>query len=243
MEIGVAEVDEGFSEDLGDWPEAPERIVNRQSANISSGVNVDDILIGPMGEASIREQAAIIKSKGLPNVTITIVGIWFSTDKDYGEEDEVSTILRAELGEVVDMVLSHKIFSRVKINLEMPSIEGIVVGGGSILLVNASSPVSVGAESVGHILVLEALCYGGDFATATDVAVASEAKVGTKSVSLDKDVVEMDPCTAILVGADSILCPSELTGVSSLRPKHVCVASAFGEAITKIYGSTETIVY
>ncbi|KAF9869954.1 hydantoinase/oxoprolinase [Colletotrichum karsti] len=365
---------------FADWPKALKRIINGHSAIIPGGCNIDGTLIGPIDEAAIREQAAIIKSKGLKNVAI--IGIGCSTDKDYHQEDEVSKILRAELGEDVNIVLSHniagpgllarenatilnasilnfaqrtirafigamrriglqcplyltsnsghllpfaeamqapiKIFSSgatnsirgaaflskdeidqsgsivvdiggttsdvgyllkngyprlsksytelagVKVNLEMPSVESIGLGGGSILHVNDDGSVAVGPDSVGHDLVTKALCFGGNVATATDLAVASGANIGNTAVSLSGDIVEKgkerlrkmlesvidraklsaDPCTVILVGGGSILCPSELTGVSKVvLPEHAGVANAIGAAIAKIYGSAETIVY
>ncbi|KAL0935436.1 hydantoinase [Colletotrichum truncatum] len=365
---------------FADWPKALKRIINGHSAIIPGGCNIDGTLIGPIDPAVVREQAAIIKSKGLKNVAV--IGIGCSTDKDYHQEDEVSKILRSELGEDVNIILSHniagpgllarenatilnasilnfaqrtirafigamrriglqcplyltsnsghllpfseamqapiKIFSSgatnsirgaaflamnaidqsgsivvdiggttsdvgyllkngyprlsksytalagVKVNLEMPSVESIGLGGGSILHTNEDGSVAVGPDSVGHDLVSKSLCFGGDVATATDIAVASGAKIGNTPVSLSSDSLEKgkarirkmleavidraklspEPCTVILVGGGSILCPSELTGVSKVvLPEHAGVANAIGAAIAKIYGSAETIIH
>ncbi|KAF6818768.1 hydantoinase [Colletotrichum sojae] len=365
---------------FADWPKALKRIINGHSAIIPGGVNIDGTLIGPIDEAAVREQAALIKTKGLKNVAV--VGIGCSTDKDYQQEDKVSEVLRQELGDDVNIVLSHniagpgllarenatilnasilnfaqrtirafigamrriglrcplyltsnaghllpfseamqapiRIFSSgatnsirgaaflardavgesgsivvdiggttsdvgyllkngyprlsksytalagVKVNLEMPSVESIGLGGGSILHINKDGSVAVGPDSVGHDLVTKALCFGGEVATATDVAVALGASVGSKPVTLSEDVVEKgkgrirkmlesvidraklspEACTVILVGGGSILCPAELTGVSRVvLPKHAGVANAIGAAIAKIYGSAETIVH
>ncbi|KAK2774478.1 hydantoinase [Colletotrichum kahawae] len=365
---------------FADWPKALKRIINGHSAIIPGGCNIDGTLIRPIDEAAIREQAAIIRSKGLKNVAV--VGIGCSTDKDYHQEEEVSKILRNELGEDVNIVLSHniagpgllarenatilnasilnfaqrtikafigamrriglqcplyltsnsghllpfseamqapiKIFSSgatnsirgaaflasdaidqsgsivvdiggttsdvgyllkngyprlsksytalagVKVNLEMPSVESIGLGGGSILHVGDDGTVAVGPDSVGHDLVIKALCFGGEVATATDIAVASGAKIGNVTVDLPTDTIEKgkarvrkmlesvidraklspEPCTVILVGGGSVLCPPELTGVSKVvLPEHAGVANAIGAAIAKIYGSAETIVY
>ncbi|TDZ20560.1 putative D-/L-hydantoinase subunit A [Colletotrichum orbiculare MAFF 240422] len=367
---------------FADWPRALKRIVDGHSAIIPGGVNIDGTLIGPVDEAAVREQAAVIRSKGLANVAV--VGIGCSADRTYRQEDEVAGILRAELGGHVNIVLSRtmagpgllarenatilnaailnfaqrtirafigamrriglrcplyltsnaghllpfseamrapiRIFSSgatnsirgaaflardaidrsgsivvdiggttsdvgyllsngyprlsrsytelagVKVNLEMPSVESIGLGGGSILRVvdGATGSVAVGPDSVGHDLVTRALCFGGDVATATDVAVASGANIGTHPVSLDAAVVAAgagrirkmlesavdraklspEPCTVILVGGGAVLCPRELAGVGRVvLPEHAGVANAVGAAIAKIYGSAETIVH
>ncbi|TDZ33815.1 putative D-/L-hydantoinase subunit A [Colletotrichum spinosum] len=162
---------------------------------------------------------------------------------------------------------SYTELAGVKVNLEMPSVESIGLGGGSILRVvndGATGSVAVGPDSVGHDLVTRALCFGGDVATATDVAVASGANIGTHPVSLDAAVVAAgagrirkmlesavdraklspEPCTVILVGGGAVLCPRELAGVGRVvLPEHAGVANAVGAAIAKIYGSAETIVH
>ncbi|TQN63946.1 putative D-/L-hydantoinase subunit A, partial [Colletotrichum shisoi] len=170
---------------------------------------------------------------------------------------------------------SYTALAGVKVNLEMPSVESIGLGGGSILHTSGGggggedggdgSSVTVGPDSVGHDLVTKALCFGGDVTTATDVAVASSgASIGTTAVSLPAEVIDKgkarirkmleavidraklspEPCTVILVGGGSILCPTELAGVSKVVvPEHAGVANAIGAAIAKIYGSAETIVH
>lgn len=153
----------------------------------------------------------------------------------------------------------------VKVNLEMPSVESIGLGGGSILhIAENTNHVTVGPDSVGHHLTEKALCFGGAVATATDVAVAvSGAAVGTAKVSLpeetaaranvritkmledciDRVKLSPDPCPVILVGGGAILCPSSLAGVSEVVvPAHAGVANAIGAAIAKVYGSAELIV-
>ncbi|WQF87079.1 Putative hydantoinase A/oxoprolinase, hydantoinase/oxoprolinase, ATPase, nucleotide binding protein [Colletotrichum destructivum] len=167
---------------------------------------------------------------------------------------------------------SYTALAGVKVNLEMPSVESIGLGGGSILHTGGgggggddNGSVTVGPDSVGHDLVTKALCFGGDVTTATDVAVASSgASIGNTAVSLPAEVIDKgkarirkmleavidraklspEPCTVILVGGGSILCPTELTGVSKVVvPEHAGVANAIGAAIAKIYGSAETIVH
>ena len=154
----------------------------------------------------------------------------------------------------------------VKVNLEMPSVESVGLGGGSILHISTQDgsgerKVRVGPDSVGHDLLTKALCFGGETATATDVAVAGGANIGspnpvmlppettTKAKARMKRMLESvidrvklspEPCTVILVGGGVILCPPELKGVDKiLIPEHAGVANAIGAAMAKIYGSAE----
>ncbi|OHW99935.1 hydantoinase [Colletotrichum incanum] len=159
---------------------------------------------------------------------------------------------------------SYTALAGVKVNLEMPSVESIGLGGGSIIHKGEDGSVAVGPDSVGHDLVTKALCFGGGVTTATDVVVASGANVGNTAVSLPTEVVEKgkaqirkmleavidraklspEPCTVILVGGGSILCPTELSGVSQVVvPEHAGVANAIGASIARIYGSAETIIH
>ncbi|KAJ0163191.1 Hydantoin utilization protein A [Colletotrichum tanaceti] len=172
---------------------------------------------------------------------------------------------------------SYTALAGVKVNLEMPSVESIGLGGGSILHYDTGggdhdhdNSVTVGPDSVGHDLVTKALCFGGDVTTATDIAVASSSGagigigIGNTAVSLPAEVIDKakarirkmleavidraklspEPCTVILVGGGSVLCPTELTGVRRVVvPEHAGVANAIGAAIAKIYGSAETIVH
>jgi len=145
----------------------------------------------------------------------------------------------------------------------MPSVESIGLGGGSLVHVGTHEQVLVGPDSVGHDLLTKALCFGGSIPTATDIAVLSGAEVGTGKVDLPKSTVmkaaarmrkmlesvidrtklSPDPCTVILVGGGSILCPTELNGVNKIvLPEHAGVANAIGAAIAKIFGSAELTV-
>ncbi|ROT38213.1 hydantoinase [Sodiomyces alkalinus F11] len=70
----------------------------------------------------------------------------------------------------------------VKVNLDMPSVESVALGGGSIVRVledghattgGGGPRVTIGPDSVGSALMTRALCFGGVIRTATDIAVAS----------------------------------------------------------------------
>ncbi|EXJ83122.1 hypothetical protein A1O1_06741 [Capronia coronata CBS 617.96] len=160
---------------------------------------------------------------------------------------------------------SYTDLAGVKVNLEMPSVESVGLGGGSIVhLSGDQQKVLIGPDSVGHDLSTRALCFGGSELTTTDIIVASgEVAIGTKPVSIpgsiivktkdrmkkmleaciDRSKSSPDPCTVILVGGGSILCPKELQGVEKIiLPEHAEVANAIGAAMAKISGSAEMIV-
>ncbi|PNH46479.1 hypothetical protein VD0004_g1697 [Verticillium dahliae] len=159
----------------------------------------------------------------------------------------------------------------VKINLDMPSVESIGLGGGSIIrevrTATSSVTVTVGPDSVGHALTSEAMCFGGSVPTATDIAIASspdELLIGDPAlVQLDSTVVacgadrmknmlealidriKLSPedCTVVLVGGGAILCPPTLKGVNHIiRSEYAGVANAIGAALAKIYGTAEAMV-
>ena len=153
----------------------------------------------------------------------------------------------------------------VKVNLEMPFVESVGLGGGSILHTTPDTgDVVVGPDSVGHDLLTKALAFGGDVPTATDVVVAAGGTaLGTHKVDMSPTLISKaqarmkklletcidrsknspDPCTVILVGGGSILCPPSLLGVSKIiLPEHAGVANAIGAAMAKISGSAELIV-
>jgi len=160
---------------------------------------------------------------------------------------------------------SYTDIAGVKVNLEMPSVESVGLGGGSIIHFGTEGEeVMVGPDSVGHDLLTKALSFGGSVATATDIVVASgDATLGTHKAELpdhlipkaklkmkklleaciDRSKNAPDPCTIILVGGGSILCPPELEGVSKIvLPEHAGVANAIGAAMAKISGSAELMV-
>jgi N-methylhydantoinase A/oxoprolinase/acetone carboxylase beta subunit len=164
----------------------------------------------------------------------------------------------------------------VKINLDMPSVESIGLGGGSIVRViekpSLSPQVTVGPDSVGYALTSEALSFGGQTPTATDIAISTfSCDVNTPALSIgdpslinlsptlvaaaqqrikylfesliDRIKLSADDCTVILVGGGAILCPPQLRGVGRIiRSEYAGVANAIGAALAKIYGSAEAFV-
>lgn len=158
----------------------------------------------------------------------------------------------------------------IKVKLEMPAVECIGLGGGSIIH-RSRETVRVGPQSVGHELTTKALCFGGSTPTATDVAVSLGANIGaTKSGSypelpdsvaaaansrikkmleciIDRAKLSPDPCDVILVGGGSILCPPGLLDNALVRsvtvPPHADVANAVGAATALVHGSAESIIH
>ncbi|MCZ7456119.1 hydantoinase/oxoprolinase family protein [Streptomyces sp. WMMC940] len=151
----------------------------------------------------------------------------------------------------------------VRTNFRMPDVLSIGIGGGS--RVRRNGPVTVGPDSVGYQVTRQALVFGGDTLTATDIAVAAgRADIGDRSLvaHLDKtlvrtalehiadgvqDVVDRmrtspAPVPVVAVGGGSILVPDELAGASKvLRPEHFAVANAIGAAMAQIGGEVDRV--
>ncbi|KAL8327684.1 hypothetical protein RB597_003822 [Gaeumannomyces tritici] len=160
--------------------------------------------------------------------------------------------------------------SGIKVNLEMPAVGSIGLGGGSVIH-RSGDVVRVGPQSVGHELTTKALCFGGNTPTATDVAVSLGVEIGAAkrgqypelpdSVAaaanlrikkmlesiVDRARLSPDPCDVILVGGGSILCPPGLLDDRLVRsvaiPPYANVANAVGAATTLVHGSAESIIH
>lgn len=152
----------------------------------------------------------------------------------------------------------------VRTNFRMPDILSVGLGGGS-LIQHDGDKVKVGPRSVGYALREQALSFGGDTFTASDVAVASGwAEFGDKELvaklpeqlieaaqreieqivadAVDRIKTTADAIPAILVGGGSILVRSAPPGVSVLhRPDHAGVANAIGAAIGQVSGEIDRI--
>ena len=152
----------------------------------------------------------------------------------------------------------------------MPHVTSIGLGGGSLVRSHPSSSsgparVTVGPDSVGYRITEEALVFGGQVLTATDIAVrAGDAEIGdSKAVDgVDRNLVS-DAKTRIktmleltldsmktssqlvpvyLVGGGAMLAPSDLSGVSKVHrfPHYEC-ANAVGAAIAQVAGSVDSV--
>jgi N-methylhydantoinase A/oxoprolinase/acetone carboxylase beta subunit len=152
---------------------------------------------------------------------------------------------------------------QVRTNFRMPDVLSLGLGGGS--LVRTDGDLTVGPESVGYKLDTQALVFGGDTLTATDLAVAGGlADIGDRGrlSSLNDGVVERglalvrrtvadtvdrmktspDPVPVVVVGGGSVLLGDELPGASELvKPEHFAVANAIGAAIAQVGGEVDRV--
>jgi len=152
----------------------------------------------------------------------------------------------------------------IRTNFRMPDVLSVGIGGGSHVTGPPDAPL-VGPESVGFRLTDQALVFGGDVLTATDVAVAAgRASIGEpdrvahlsgelvaatmQRIALDvADVVDRmrvtaDPLPVVAVGGGSVLLPDELPGVGAVhRPQNFAVANAIGAAIAQVGGEVDRV--
>lgn len=150
----------------------------------------------------------------------------------------------------------------VRTLFRMPDLLSIAIGGGTIISGDANI---VGPQSVGYRLGNEALVFGGETLTCTDIAVAAGLlDVGDKArVShLDKDLIERalstvhervteavdrmktdaTPVPLLAVGGGAMLIPEAMPGISEVvHVEHEAVANAVGAAIAQISGETDRI--
>jgi N-methylhydantoinase A/oxoprolinase/acetone carboxylase beta subunit len=153
----------------------------------------------------------------------------------------------------------------VRTNFRMPDVLSVGIGGGSRVRPDGVGGMRVGPDSVGYLVTEQALVFGGETLTATDIAVAAgRADIGDPSLvahldrtlvrtALDRiadgiqDVVDRmrtsaAPVPVVAVGGGSILVPDELEGASKvLRPDHFAVANAIGAAMAQIGGEVDRV--
>lgn len=154
----------------------------------------------------------------------------------------------------------------VRTAFSMPEVLSFGLGGGSIIRKTEEiQKVTVGPDSVGHLLTSEALVFDGNVMTATDVAVAcGKQRIGNADLVADippdvregarrqiKKVLESlvenmkvstAPVTVLLVGGGSILLMDDLQGVTDcIIPPHHDSANAVGAAIAKVAGGVDII--
>ncbi len=150
----------------------------------------------------------------------------------------------------------------VRTLFRMPDLVSIGLGGGS--LVDLSSHV-VGPRSVGYRLTEQALVFGGDRLTATDLAVAAglidlgdRRRVAHLPADLIQDVfrriaatledhvdrlkTESSDVTLLAVGGGAFLVPDGLAGVARVvRVDHGDCANAVGAAIAQVSGEVDQV--
>jgi N-methylhydantoinase A/oxoprolinase/acetone carboxylase beta subunit len=152
----------------------------------------------------------------------------------------------------------------VRTNFRMPDVLSIGLGGGSLVR-GRGADVTVGPDSVGYRLTEQALVFGGDVLTATDVAVAagrvaigdparvaelapSDVAAALERIGADvADVVDRmrisaDPLPVVAVGGGSVLLPDSFPGLGPVhRPEHFAVANAIGAAIAQVGGEVDRV--
>ena len=151
----------------------------------------------------------------------------------------------------------------VRTLFRMPDLLSMALGGGT--RVAASPSLAIGPTSVGFRLTEQALVFGGDTLTVTDVAVAAglidlgdRARVASLPAALvrealariqvmieegvDRMKTEAAEVPLIAVGGGSFLVPPRLAGVSEvLNVPHQAVANAVGAAIAQVSGEVDQI--
>lgn len=150
----------------------------------------------------------------------------------------------------------------VRTAFSMPEVASVGLGGGSHIHGDYHS-IDVGPDSVGHRLTVDALAFGGDILTATDIFVAAGGVVkdslrvpkvapsvlagARKQISnmLQQVIEEMKvsaaPIIVLLVGGGSIIQMDGLDGVEFIRPPHHDSANAIGAVIAKVAGEVDYI--
>ncbi len=150
----------------------------------------------------------------------------------------------------------------VRTLFRMPDLLSLGLGGGTRV---TREPLVIGPASVGFRLTEQALVFGGDVLTVTDVAVAAglidlgdRARVASLPKALvdaalariramieegvDRMKTDADLVPLIAVGGGSFLVPARLAGVSEvLNVPHQAVANAVGAAIAQVSGEVDQI--
>jgi N-methylhydantoinase A/oxoprolinase/acetone carboxylase beta subunit len=151
----------------------------------------------------------------------------------------------------------------VRTNFRMPDVFSIGLGGGSHV-VETRDGIKVGPTSVGYRIITEALIFGGDTLTTSDIVVASGryelgdktkvahlpadllARTQVKIMQMLEDCVERsrlspDPLPVIVVGGGSILVDGPIGGLEVIKPNHFAVANAVGAAIAQVSGEVDRV--
>jgi N-methylhydantoinase A/oxoprolinase/acetone carboxylase beta subunit len=150
----------------------------------------------------------------------------------------------------------------VRTNFRMPDVYSFGLGGGSLV---RHDPLQVGPQSVGYRITEEALVFGGETLTTTDVAVAAGvADIGDSArvqglanelvaatiariqemteIAVDRMKTSAKPIPVIVVGGGSILIAKRVAGASEMvKPLHFEAANAVGAAIAQISGEVDRV--
>ncbi len=151
----------------------------------------------------------------------------------------------------------------VRTLFRMPDLLSLGLGGGTV--VRREPALTIGPASVGYRLTEQALVFGGDVLTVTDIAVAAglidlgdRRRVATLPSALveaalariramieegvDRMKTDAGEAPLIAVGGGSFLVPPRVAGVSDvLSVPHQAVANAVGAAIAQVSGEVDQI--
>ena len=154
----------------------------------------------------------------------------------------------------------------VRTLFRMPDLLSLGLGGGTRVTDGPSGgALTIGPASVGFRLTEQALVFGGDVLTVTDIAVAAglidlgdqarvthlprarvdEALARIRSMieeGVDRMKTDAGDAPLIVVGGGSFLVPARLAGVSEVvNVPHQAVANAVGAAIAQVSGEVDQI--
>ncbi|KAJ4343241.1 hypothetical protein N0V87_000463 [Didymella glomerata] len=90
-----------------DWPASLRKIILAHYALVKGGLEIDGSLISDIKEQEIVEQCKIIKEKGIKSIVIN--GVFSPIDTIERQEERASEIVKRELGDDVDIVLSKAV--------------------------------------------------------------------------------------------------------------------------------------
>ncbi|KAH6638348.1 hypothetical protein C7974DRAFT_333408 [Boeremia exigua] len=90
-----------------DWPASLRKIILAHYALVKGGLEIDGSLISDIKEQEIVEQCKIIKEKGIKSIVVN--GVFSPIDTIELQEQRAAQIIKRELGEQVDIVLSKTV--------------------------------------------------------------------------------------------------------------------------------------
>jgi N-methylhydantoinase A/oxoprolinase/acetone carboxylase beta subunit len=150
----------------------------------------------------------------------------------------------------------------VRTLFRMPDVVSIALGGGTTV---NTKPLKIGPQSVGHQLNNQALVFGGNQLTLTDIAVAAgkldlgekarlndlPAKMVDEAVrmihqllgqTVDSMKTDSSPIPLLVVGGGAMLCPDKMDGIDKvIKVPHAGVANAVGAAMAQISGEADHV--
>jgi N-methylhydantoinase A/oxoprolinase/acetone carboxylase beta subunit len=153
----------------------------------------------------------------------------------------------------------------VRTNFRMPDVFSIGLGGGSLVVEETpGGKVTIGPRSVGYRLAREALIFGGQTLTTSDIIVAAggadfgdRAKVAhlpreliektrarimeMASNAVERSRLSPEPLPVIVVGGGSVLIDSKIGDLEVVKPKHFACANAVGAAIAQVSGEVDRV--